>query len=60
MSKEPTTPDPVIDEIQEIRHKISAMCDHDPDKLIAYYQKLQEQLNDRLIGAPKKPDQPAA
>ena len=42
-------PDPVIDEIREIRHRISAMCDHDPAKLVAYFQKIQEQYADRLI-----------
>jgi hypothetical protein len=50
----------VIDEIREIRHRISADCDHDPEKLIAYYQKLQEQFPGRLIGTPPKTDQPAA
>ena len=34
-------PDPVIDEIREIRHRISAMCDHDPAKLVAYFQQIQ-------------------
>ena len=45
-------PDPVIDEIREIRHRISAMCDHDPAKLVAYFQKIQEQYADRLITSP--------
>lgn len=46
-------PDPVIDEIREIRHQISAMCDHDPAKLVAYYMKYQEQFRDRLVTPPK-------
>ena len=46
-------PDPVIDEIREIRHRISAMCDHDPAKLVAYFQKIQEQYTDRLITSPR-------
>jgi len=46
-------PDPVIDEIREIRHRISAMCDHDPAKLVAYFQKIQEQYSDRLITSPR-------
>ncbi len=46
-------PDPVIDEIREIRHRISAMCDHDPAKLVAYFQKIQEQYADRLITSPR-------
>ena len=46
-------PDPVIDEIREIRHRISAMCDHDPAKLVAYFQQIQEQYRDRLITSPR-------
>ena len=49
----PAMPDPVIDEIREIRHQISAMCDHDPAKLVAYFQQIQEQYRDRLITSPR-------
>ena len=45
----PTISDPVIDEIREIRHRISASCDHDPAKLVAYLMQYQEQFRDRLI-----------
>ena len=48
----PTMPDPVIDEIREIRHRISASCDHDPAKLVAYLMQYQEQFRDRLIYDP--------
>ena len=41
--------DPVIDEIREVRHQISARVDHDPARLVAYYMKLQEQYRDRLV-----------
>lgn len=41
--------DPVINEIREVRHQISARVDHDPARLVAYYMKLQEQYRDRLI-----------
>ena len=41
--------DPVIDEIREVRHRISARFDHDPAKLVAYYMELQKQYEDRLI-----------
>ena len=44
--------DPVIDEIREIRRKISARFDHDPSRLIAYYMELQEKYRDRLIDRP--------
>ena len=41
--------DPVIDEVREVRHRISARFDHDPSKLVAYYMELQEQYKDRLL-----------
>jgi hypothetical protein len=41
--------DPVIDEIREARHRISARFDHDPERLVAYYMELQEKHRDRLI-----------
>ena len=41
--------DPVIDEIREIRHRISARFDHDPARLVAHYMELQKQYEDRLI-----------
>ena len=48
-------PDPVIDEIREIRHQISASFDHDPAKLVAYLMKFQEQFKDRLLYIPVDP-----
>ena len=41
--------DPVIDEVREVRHRISEKFGHDPAKLVAHYMKLQEQHRDRLI-----------
>ena len=41
--------DPVIDEIREVRHRISARFDHDPTRLVAFYMELQKQYEDRLI-----------
>ena len=49
-----TEPDPVIDEIREVRHLISERCGHDPERLVAYYMALQEQYRDRLIDARHK------
>ncbi|MBI2434694.1 MAG: hypothetical protein HYV26_17700 [Candidatus Hydrogenedentes bacterium] len=43
--------DPVIARIQEVRHQISAACDHDPDKLVDYYLELQARDHDRPFGA---------
>lgn len=48
----PAMPDPVIDEIREIRHRISASCDHDPTKLVAYLMQYQEQFRDRMTYDP--------
>jgi hypothetical protein len=55
--------DPAIDEIREVRHRISARFDHDPARLVAYYMELQEQYRDRLIYSPDTKaaeDKPAA
>lgn len=41
--------DPVIDEVREVRHRISARCGHDPDRLVAYYLQLQQQFRERLL-----------
>lgn len=48
--------DPVIDEIRDVRHRISERVDHDPAKLVEYYMKLQEQYGGQLIGPPKPPE----
>jgi hypothetical protein len=48
--------DPVIDEIREVRHRISERFGHDPARLAAYYLELQEQYRDRLIDAAKTPE----
>ena len=41
--------DPVIDEIREVRHRISARFDHDPTQLVSFYLEIQKQYQDRLI-----------
>ena len=45
--------DPVIDEIREVRHRISARFDHDPERLFEYYMRLQESHRDRLMDRPQ-------
>ena len=50
----PPIPDPVIDEIREVRHRISASCDHDPAKLVAFLMQYQQQFRDRLIYDPSE------
>ena len=41
--------DPVIDEIREVRHRISARFGHDPAQLVRFYLEMQKQYQDRLI-----------
>jgi len=48
--------DPVIDEVREIRQRISARFGHDPARLVAYYMELQERHRDRLIDRSKAPE----
>ena len=47
--------DPVIDEIREVRHRISARFDHDPTRLVAFYMKRQKQYQDRLLRPKRVP-----
>ena len=51
----PTQSDPVLDEIREVRHRISARFDHDPERLVAYYIELQRRYQGRLIETKKSP-----
>jgi len=46
-------PDPIIDEIREVRHRVSEQCGHDPKRLVEYYIQLQEEYKDRLLETPK-------
>jgi hypothetical protein len=48
--------DPVIDEVREVRRRISARVGHDPARLVAYYIELQKQYRGRLIGGPELED----
>ncbi len=48
--------DPVIDEVREVRHRISARVDHDPAKLVEYYMQFQEQYRDRLVDTSQPPE----
>jgi hypothetical protein len=52
----PQLNDPGIDEIREIRHRISERFGHDPARLIAYYLELQKQFQDRFIKTAKEPE----
>jgi hypothetical protein len=52
--------DPVIDEIREIRHRISERFHHDPARLVEYYLALQEAFRDRLVRPPSPEEEGAA
>ena len=52
-------PDPTLDHVREVRHRISQQCAHDPKKLVEYYIQLQAQYADRLL-EPGKAEQPQA
>ena len=41
--------DPTIDEIRKMRHQISQRFNHDPERIIEYYIKLQQKYKNRLI-----------
>jgi len=38
------TNDPLIDEIRQIRHEISAEFNHSTQKMYAYYQQVEKEL----------------
>jgi len=51
MNKMPS--DPVIDEIREIRHRISARFGHDPERLFKHYLQVQKEYRERLVDGSK-------
>ena len=42
-------PDPAIEQIREVRHRISQEHGHDPQKLVSYYIELQKQYQSRSL-----------
>lgn len=38
-----------IERIRRVRHEISEECNHDPKKLVAYFQRLQQSHRDKLV-----------
>lgn len=52
----PSQSDPVIDEIREVRHRISERCEHDPSRLVAYYLDMQGRYRDHLFISTKPPE----
>ena len=47
--------DPAIERVREVRHRISARFDHDPERLVRYYMELQREFRGRIIKAPSVP-----
>jgi hypothetical protein len=45
--------DPVIEEVWEVRRRISARVNHDPARLVQYYIELQRRYEGRIISAPE-------
>ncbi len=45
----PLPPDPVIEEIREIRHRISERFGHDPVRLVEHYMQLQQEDDDNPV-----------
>jgi hypothetical protein len=52
MKDEWTEADDAIEEVWEIRRRIWAQFDNDPDKVSAYYMELEKQSADQMIKAP--------
>jgi hypothetical protein len=42
-------PDPAIEQIREVRHRISEEHGHDPQKLVDYYVELQKQYQSQCL-----------
>lgn len=41
--------DPAIDAVRVVRHQISELVGHDPQKLVDYYRERQKQNQNRLV-----------
>jgi hypothetical protein len=51
--------DPVIEEIREVRHRISERFGHDPERLFQHYLELQEEYRDQWLDTSGTADQVA-
>jgi hypothetical protein len=60
IEEERQKPNPIVDQIREVRHRISGEFGHDPKRLVEHYMKLQEEIHaDRLV-RPAKPESEAS
>jgi hypothetical protein len=46
--------DPAIEQIREVRHRISAEFGHDTKRLIDHYRELEKKYADRLVRPTQK------
>lgn len=49
MTEPRTEADAVVEEVREIRRRLSARFDNDPARLVEHYMKYQAQFADRLV-----------
>ena len=49
-------PDPIIEEVRKLRHKIESECEDDPQKFFEHIQQVQEKHRNRLVRRKPKPD----
>ena len=45
-------PDPAIEEIRAVRHRISAEHGHDTRRLVKHYQEMEKRYADRMLREP--------
>ena len=43
--------DAVVNDVREVRHRISARFDHGPARLVVFYMEMQKQYRNRLSEA---------
>ncbi len=49
--------DQVIARIRKVRHHVSQECDHNPQKIVDYYKKLQIRHEQLLLPPEKEPEE---
>ncbi len=47
--------DPIIEELRQIRNRIEAACQNDPQRLYEYLYQMQEKYRSRLVRRKPKP-----
>lgn len=50
------TEEPILDEIRRVRHELSERLDHDPRRVLEYYEKLQQRDGGRIVPAVPESD----